>query len=367
VFGKGELGILVVAEAPGAEDDDAGTPFVGKAGRYLRRCLSDLGVNLDRDCWQTNSLICRPPDNRAPTEDEIDYCRPNLRKVIDTLQPRHILTFGRAACVSVLAPYWKDGQFGPLLRWVGWPIPLQAGNCWVTPNFHPNYVLQCADESDGPLVELWFKRYLARHIALQGRPWETVPNYEKQVRIVMDPEQAARWIYQKLETDGAFSFDYETDRLKPDAADAEVVTCSICWEGKETIAFPWCGAAIPAVGDFTSSQHFKIGANNAFEDRWTMKYFGHPVENFRWDVVLKAHHLDNREGITSVKFQALVTLGQPDWSYTLEPYLDGVGGNGRNKIRDADLRSLLLYNGMDSVIQYGIALKQRGRRCVSEV
>src|SRR5262245_43419820 len=70
VYGKGKNGILIVGEAPGANEDEQGIPFVGKAGRYLRGILHGLDVNMRNDCWLTNSLICRPPNNATPTSDQ---------------------------------------------------------------------------------------------------------------------------------------------------------------------------------------------------------------------------------------------------------------------------------------------------------
>src|ERR1022692_2317444 len=63
VSGGGRRGILVVGESPGETEDRENTQFVGKTGNYLRSVLRDLDVNLDEDCWKTNSLICRPPGN----------------------------------------------------------------------------------------------------------------------------------------------------------------------------------------------------------------------------------------------------------------------------------------------------------------
>ena len=359
VTGRGERGILVVAESPGAEEDSSNTQLVGAAGQLLRERMWAVGIDLDRDCWKTNALICRPPDNRTPTELEIEFCRPNLKNTIDALKPRQIMPLGLVAAKSLLGPFWKDdSSFGSMGQWVGWEIPFQEWNAWVTPNYHPSYVLRSRDERDGPVVDVWFNRYLAAHARTAGRPWDVVPNYGSEVQIIMDPDRAASWIRDRMQRPGPFSFDFETNCLKPESDGAEIVCCSICWNGRETIAYPWVGEAMAATGEFIASPVPKVGASD-LEDRWSRRIFGHGVRNLVWDTTLGAHLLDNRKGIVSVKFQAFIRCGISDWSAAVKPYLRGDGGNGKNRIRELDLRTLLKYCGIDSRVEYEIAVSQR--------
>jgi uracil-DNA glycosylase family 4 len=210
--GEGRRGILIVAEAPGADEDAQNMQLVGDAGQLLRRALANVDINLDLDCWKTNALICRPPGNRTPTDKEIDHCRPNLFNEIKRLQPRQIMPLGATAVRALLGPYWREAV-GSMTQWAGWQIPLQALNCWVTPNYHPSYVLRSRDDPEGPAVKVWFERILAQAVKLEGRPWDVVPDYAKEVRPVFDPSEAAQWIREKMQLGGAFAFDYETDRL----------------------------------------------------------------------------------------------------------------------------------------------------------
>ena len=362
VTGEGRLGILIVGDFPDKIDDQKNTQFVGLAGRFLRQKLYDIGIDLDRDCWKTNSLICRTKNGKSPTNSEIDFCRPNLKNTIDKLKPRLIMPLGATAIRSVLGPYWHE-DIGAITKWTGWKIPSQWWNAWVCPNYHPGDVLASDEwpnrQDSGNVLKVWFERILAQSVALQGRPWGTVPNYAGDVRIAMNPDEAAGWIYQRLSNGGVFAFDYETNMLKPDSSDAEIVSCSVCWNGKETIAYPWAGAAIRATGELACSPHPKVAAHSKFEDRWTRRFFGHGVNNVIWDVVLDAHVLDNRDGITSVKTQAFLRLGQLDWASKIKPFLIGDGGKEKNRIRECNLRALLKYNGIDSLVEYLIAVDQR--------
>lgn len=358
--GFGQRGILIVGEAPGDDEDLQGVPFVGRAGQLLKETLLEYGVDFDRDCWKTNANICRPENNRTPTAAEIDYCRPNLNKTIRELNPRMILPLGPAAVRSLLGPLWRE-NVGSMTQWAGWRIPLQPGNRWVCPNYHPAHVLNCADDPNGPVVRLWFKKYLERALLERDRPWGVVPDFDSMVRIELDPHAAAVWIDQRLAAGGVFSFDYETNMLKPDSGKARIVCCSICHNGQETIAFPWVGPVIDAMRRFVASQYPKIGANNKFEDRWTRAKLGVPVENFVWDCVLDAHILDNRELITSVKFQAFVRLGFSPWNDAVEPFLAASPdiGNAENRIHEVKLETLLKYCGLDALVEFLIAKDQK--------
>lgn len=361
VTGQGRKGILIVAEAPGREEDERNEQLVGPAGQLLRESMQKVGLDLDRDCWKTNALVCRPPENATPTNEQIDWCRPNLNKTIAELNPQLIMPLGGPAVRSLLGPLWRD-DVGSISQWVGWKIPAQRYNAWITPGYHPSYVKRALDNTkEGPAVKVWFDRHIKRMSQIEGRPFEKIPDYKSQVKLIYDHEQAARMIRKYTEYGGVSSFDYETDRLKPDSPDSEIVSCAICWRGEEAIAFPWVGEVIPAMRDYLKSSNPKVGANIKFEDRWTEHFFGFFVNNFIWDCVNDAHILDNRDKITSVKFQAFVRLGQEPWDIQVKPFLESKDGlsNSKNNIRKVDLRSLLTYNGIDAIVEYFVAYAQK--------
>jgi hypothetical protein len=193
-------------------------------------------------------------------------------------------------------------------------------------------------------------------VGLEGRPWpDGPPNYAKRVKRIYVPAEARTVIEQVT---GAFAFDYETDRLKPDHPQSGIVCCSVS-DGRHTISFPWIGEAVEAMGKLLRSDHPKIGANIKFEERWTRRVFGHGVRNWVWDTVQAAHVLDNRRGVSGLKFQSFVLLGQEPYDRSIESLLEAVGGNDKNQISKADWDDLLLYNGMDSLLTYEVAKKQR--------
>ena len=100
--GEGKLGILIIAEAPGADEDLQGTQLVGKSGKLLREVLHLMGLDLDRDFWKTNAVSCRPPNNKTPSPLQINACRSRVREVIDRYKPKVIIPMGNTAMTSLV-------------------------------------------------------------------------------------------------------------------------------------------------------------------------------------------------------------------------------------------------------------------------
>jgi uracil-DNA glycosylase len=160
VFGVGDRGArwMVIGEAPGAEEDDRGEPFVGQAGRLLDRMLAATG--LDRNgtgeaaVYIANVLKCRPPGNRNPEPDEVARCEPFLRRQIELLAPRMILVMGRFAAQSLLG---SDASIASLR---GRVHSIEAGGrtLQVVVTYHPAYLLRnLADKA-----KVWADLCLAR-------------------------------------------------------------------------------------------------------------------------------------------------------------------------------------------------------------
>lgn len=93
---------LLVGEAPGADEDMAGLPFVGQSGKLLDAMLAALGPNRDKGVYLTNAVKCRPENNRTPETAEIDACNAFLNQQIAQIQPKIILVLGRPAAYAVL-------------------------------------------------------------------------------------------------------------------------------------------------------------------------------------------------------------------------------------------------------------------------
>jgi len=182
-------------------------------------------------------------------------------------------------------------------------------------------------------------------------------DWESQIELVYD-EKEVNDILFNLTTRQWCAVDYETNCLKPEWPEARIVSCAVS-DGKRTISYPWTKSTARSTGLFLASKYTKkIASNLKMEERWTLKTFGHGVSNWGWDTMLAAHCLDNRPGICSLKFQSFVKLGVPVYNEHIEPYLQSSHGP-YNRIQEIELKSLLLYGGMDALLEHRLAMLQR--------
>ena len=136
VFGVGDPSAqwMLIGEAPGAEEDRLGDPFVGQAGRLLDNMLAAIGLDRRQNVYIANVLKCRPPGNRNPEPEEVAKCSPHLLRQIELVNPRLIVAMGRFAAQTLLE---TDGSIaslrGRVHRYAGRP-------CIVT--YHPAYLLR---------------------------------------------------------------------------------------------------------------------------------------------------------------------------------------------------------------------------------
>ena len=103
VPGEGSLNprIMFIGEAPGGREDETGRPFVGAAGRLLTNLIESIGLDRLKDTFITNVIKCRPPQNRDPTDEEIEACLPFLKRQLILIKPRLIVTLGRHAAKTI--------------------------------------------------------------------------------------------------------------------------------------------------------------------------------------------------------------------------------------------------------------------------
>ncbi len=354
--GAGKRGILIVSEAPGKEEDMNGRQLVGNSSRELLEALSACDVSRS-DFVLTNSVICRPPKGRQPTSLEIDNCRASLLNTISKHNPTVIILMGGSAVDSLIPYLWGDSS-GGINRWVGWRIPDQKLNAWICPTYHPAFVIR--KEQDDGVARLLFRQHIAAAVELAGtRPWEEVPDYKSQVQVLYDPDTINKRLRWFAERSGPIAFDYETNRLKPEHPKAKVWSFSVS-DGTRTIAFPWYPEIVDSVSELLRCDRPKIASNMKFEDRWTRAVLGHEITNWAWDTMLNAHLIDNRESICSIKFQAYIHRGQRLWNSRVDSFLTSSKNEDKlNQIHLIDLDDLLLYNGLDSLLEILVAKDQR--------
>ena len=139
VFGVGNPGadLMFVGEAPGADEDLQGEPFVGRAGQLLTKIIESIGLKRS-DVYIANVIKCRPPQNRNPEPDEVASCQPFLFQQIDAIQPRIIVALGTFAAQALL------GSVAPISRLRGQLHDFRGG-AKLIPTFHPAFLLRSPD------------------------------------------------------------------------------------------------------------------------------------------------------------------------------------------------------------------------------
>lgn len=159
VVGRGshEADIMLIAEAPGAQEDQQGIPFVGSSGEILDRLLHDCGLSRE-EIYITNILKCHPPGNRDPKEEEKGACFPYLKYETFLLKPQIIVCLGRVAAQRIIAPDFKiTRQHGT------WTC---RKGCALTATYHPSAVLR--DPSKYGEVKEDFLEIVKKRDALSG-------------------------------------------------------------------------------------------------------------------------------------------------------------------------------------------------------
>ena len=152
VFGVGDPSAdwMLIGEAPGAEEDRLGDPFVGQAGRLLDNMLAAIGLDRKQNVYIANVLKCRPPGNRNPEPEEVAKCSPHLLRQIELVNPKLILAMGRFAAQTLLETDASIAALrGRVHRYAGRP-------CIVT--YHPAYLLRNLPDKAKAWADLVFAR-----------------------------------------------------------------------------------------------------------------------------------------------------------------------------------------------------------------
>ena len=147
---------MIVGEAPGADEDARGEPFVGQAGRLLDNMLASVGLSRTQNVFIANVLKCRPPGNRNPQQDEVQQCDPYLRRQIELLEPRLIVALGKFAAATLLG---SDASISSLRGRVH-RIAIGAREFPVVVTYHPAYLLRAPQEKSKAWADLCFARAL---------------------------------------------------------------------------------------------------------------------------------------------------------------------------------------------------------------
>lgn len=356
-FGTKKPLVYFLGEAPGADEDKQGKPFVGKAGSILRMRLEPEWLPLIR--WN-NVVRTRPPDNRDPTRAEMEACRPSIIRDIVATKPKAIFGFGN------IPLKWATGQ-AKITIWRGRRFPIDVGGhkCWFFPMYHPSYIAHTRNwtpygDGYGSDLEFAFHMDLKKAFAaLDDLPDPIIYTKEKllqNVRAIFDPDEAITAI-RAAYTEPNCGLDYETTALRPFASEAKILSVGLA-TAAEAIAFPidhsqctWSEKdKVRVWNEFETFLYEapcrKIAHHLPFEMEWSAFFFGSEcLHRGNWGCSeSQAYILDERSdkagGGRSLDFLFLQNFGLS---------LKAITGNlDRLNLDKAPLPKVLEYNALDA-------------------
>jgi len=359
--GNGRLRCLIVAEANGPDEDYVGKQLVGSVGKFFREQLDKRKLDLDEDFWKMNAVNCYPRDPmgniRAPNRTEIKHCRPMIEKAIDELNPKFIWLMGGKAVESFYMDYFSKLA---ITRWRRLCIPDRKTGAHIIPLFHPSYPRR----NDDPNLDAVYDSDLTWAISCLRREPHTWSDEAKDVKILNDLNTICSVLTQVIKDQPShFYLDYETNCLKAQGPGPMIATMSFTTREHGTYAFPYQYADYFSQDEQRRIKRLwrqilkdptigKLAHNMKFEHSWSYNVVGIKPVNWIWDTMIAAHILDCRSKFTGLKFQSYINFGVLPYDRHMKSYLHSTARF--NKVHDAPLKDLLLYNGLDTL--YGLKL-----------
>lgn len=349
--------ILNIGSFPTALDDKRGKLWQEKSGRLLQQTYKKYGIDLFEDCLNITANKCAP-HKQTITPYQMTCCRKYVLEIIKTYNPAVVVLFGQNAIFSVIGTYWKK-DLGALAKWRGWMIPDQTFETWICPTFHPDEV---DVENNKDILTVW-ENDIKQAVGLINTPFRKyiVPNID----IIEDLS-----VLNEIEK-GAIAIDYETTALKPHAEGQRIVCAAVATSSTHSYAFMMPKSKRerqPFVDLLARKRVRKYAHNMKFEEAWSVVRLRQSVVNWKWDTMVASHVLDNRTGVTGLKFQVYVQFGIVDYSSEISPYLqptEDLGGNSLNNIdalltKPGGKQKLLKYCALDTIYTYRLAKLQQG-------
>ena len=373
--GGGRLGILVIGEAPGPEEDKRSDPgrglgvhFVGRDGNLLAEGLRPAGVrDIQKDLRFTNAVYCRPSENKTPTDRQIALCRSHVFQAIQEFKPKKIILLGMSAIKSLYGEF-NDIASNGIGPWIGRAVPDMRFGAWVYPVWEPGFIIS-AGHYDEVIPRIWDEH-------LQGAVEHDAPFPEmwrddlSSVRI-LDRREAVQYLSALAQKTGIrIAFDYETTGLRPYAPGQRVWSIGVAEGPDSAVVFHWHESLqYPWSAVMESERIAKLAHNMKFEDLWTRDCLGIEPRSWSRCTMVMEHVLDNGPSTKGLKFQAAVRFGAFGYGDEISKFLKGRESDGKeskssnalNWIDQAPQAEVLRYNGLDAMLTFRLADDQDRR------
>lgn len=350
-------------------EDERGKQFVGKAGKLLRDRIPD---GWDSQLRWTNSIHCRPPDNRTPETIELNCCKPRLESDIARTKPRAIFGFGAAPLFQIVNP---DSKYRSISLWRGRKLPVKVGGhvCWYFAMHHPSYIsrlrkFEPKDLNTYPSDEEFafafdVKRAFEQVVTLPEPVIHTVEQATANIELVDNINRVAE-LLEIAGNDPSCGIDLETNCLRPYEENAKILSIA-CSSKSVTFAFAvdhpqatWNDLERKQLSVLIKrflyeSQCRKISHHLPFELEWFQAFYGVGcLYASLWeDTMSQAFLLDARQGGLSLDFLCLVHFGLN---------LKVISGLDRTNLDKVPVHQVLKYNGIDARYHRLLYIAQKG-------
>lgn len=377
--GTGKTGIMLLLPPPSLEEDLSGIPGTSESNRWMLNEIRSMGINPD-DCYVVNVIGCY---SEKFISKYITYCRARLDSLISELNPKLVIAFGTSVLNATVGVDFTRA-LGDIEKWRGFCIPYRRWNCWLMHTYSTQEIVfdnmfnthrkeketsafKIASEiSRSGMFRLYSRLFRQdikkayKHLtkAFPKRPETIIP-----AKYVSE-EETINWIkrnykYLKENPKGVLVCDLETSGLKCYNNNQFIYTIALLADPNDIcISFKLTEKLAPYLRKLFSLKPRVVGANFKFDYTWLKKKLDIVADNLFGDVVVLAHLLDNRDGITSLKFQTYVRYGIA-YEDTVHKYLEPSaeerqkhGSNAVNNITNAPIEDLCYYNALDVVYTY---------------
>ncbi len=357
--GECRKGIYIVSEVPTKTEDATGRQFSGTSGTYLRDILNEYGLDLNRDCRYGYAVRCKTPECSS-ISDYIKACQPSLLKDISEYKPKLVLLLGAGAVRSFILPRVSLNKSTEIKTWRGFCIPDQEYKAWLCPSYAPGMIN--FERKDA--LSLIVMKDLTNALEHLDKPILDYAKYLSKVTQLTSNDDIIRVLTEFSHGDALVAFDYEATGLKLYRSGHRIISCGIA-RGKECYAFMYNDALFEAWRTFLKSETPKTVAHAPYEQHASKVMFKTWVNNLVHDTVLAAHVLDNRSGISGLKFQTYVNFGIADYDSNMKAYKSAtdkeqalMGSHAFNRMERAPVKTILTYNGLDALWTLKLAVKQ---------